>query len=306
MLREIEGAAFIICLDDNSPHDSTARVNQFLLGGVSNRWSDKSLQFVICNNANWALVAEHAMMDGDTPNQLTEAITKAIAEDSGAVIEYPVTADANFNEALTEKYFVLTPNIQSHIHRVEQLFRNTITPCEYTHHTYPHLGAAFFRDYKCAPKTAFQITIQLASFLYFGIQHPCLEAVSMRHFNKGRLDFIQTTIPAVVDFCASACNEKIPASSRRRLFLEATKALTILSTRTTRGKGFRNHLLGLRMVLEENEELPALFHDPSFGLIGPGKISTDCLEWNELVQEAAFHRPGDGKVWVHYEVRGDQ
>lgn len=247
------------------------------------------------------------MLDGDTLDQLTSTITKAIVETDELEASHLIeVASSDLDQMVEEKLFLLTPDLQNHINRVELLFKNSVTPCEYTHCNTPHVGTTFFRKYNCAPKVAFQITIQLASLLYFGTQHPCLEAVSMRHFHKGRLDFIQTTIPAVFNFCAEACNEETPRSVQRQLFLDAVKALTNLSTKTSRGRGFRNHLLGLRMVLKENEELPELFRDPTFGLIGPGKISTDCISWKGLVQEAGFHRPGEGRIWVHYEVQSNE
>jgi len=57
----IEAAAFVVCLDDGSPSTSTERCNRFLLGNPSNRWSDQSLQFVVCENGVSAYICEHSM-----------------------------------------------------------------------------------------------------------------------------------------------------------------------------------------------------------------------------------------------------
>ena len=331
LIEMIEAAAFLVCFDDASPSTSTERVNQFLLSGPSNRWSDKSLQFVICSNSVCATVAEHAMLDGDTLNQLYFVVREAIQNSSPSCSS---TADVTngishitVQPAIPEEHsFTLTPSLLSHISRLESTFHKEITPYEYTHHTFSSFGSTFLRSHKLAPKTTFQIIIQLASRLYFGVQHPCLEAVSMRAFHKGRLDFIQTTIPAVYDFCAAAAttlesdssstypmpssgaDEQQPQAqvpdntSLRSKLLTAVKSLTSLTTSTARGHGFRNHFLAMRQVLRADEDLPEFFKHPSFDLIGPGKISTDCIQWQGLVTEAGFHRPGEGKVWVHYEV----
>ncbi|KAI4151954.1 MAG: hypothetical protein LQ340_003186 [Diploschistes diacapsis] len=331
LLQLIETSAFVVCLDDFSPSTSSERVNCFLLGGPSNRWSDKSLQFVVCSNGASAGIAEHAMLDGDTLNQLWDAINLAI---SNKGVEGRVEANSRSKEdvqELEEYSFHITPEIEGHINRVHDLFYKDFTEYEYTHHTLSTLGSSLLRAHKLAPKVVFQIIIQLAGRLYFGESHPCLEPVSMRPFHKGRLDFIQTTIPPVFDFLVSAAtalerhrqsgsqtqpstdNTRSPLTpaaedlNLRTRLLDAAKALSNLITNTTRGRGFRNHFLALRAMVrpEEGEEMPDFFKHPSFGLIGPGRISTDCLSRHGKVTEAGFHRPGPWKVWVHYEV-GDE
>ena len=232
LLQQIETAAFVICLDDESPETPSERLNRFLLGGPSNRWSDKSLQFVICRNGASAVIGEHAMLDGDTLNQLHRAVIDAIQSDKPDTQPQTNGYSHRPAHAPEEHRFVISPAIQAHIDRAHDLFYADFVPYEYTHHTYRAFGGSFLRTHRCAPKTVFQIAIQLAGGLYFGDFHPCLEPVSMRPFHRGRLDFVQTTIPPVYDFLTAAA-EAIRISEREQQQQQQQQGETSVDKPTT-------------------------------------------------------------------------
>ena len=62
-IQTIEAATFIVCLDDASPGTLVERCYQFLYADGSNRWYDKTLQFVVCDNGVSASVHEHSSLD---------------------------------------------------------------------------------------------------------------------------------------------------------------------------------------------------------------------------------------------------
>lgn len=51
-----------------------------LLGNPSHRWSDKSLQFVVCENGVSTYVCEHSMLDAVSLQQMNRFIMQAILE----------------------------------------------------------------------------------------------------------------------------------------------------------------------------------------------------------------------------------
>jgi hypothetical protein len=53
----------MICLDETSPLDSTARVRDMVMKEGFNRWNDKSLSFVVCENGTSATYVEHTKID---------------------------------------------------------------------------------------------------------------------------------------------------------------------------------------------------------------------------------------------------
>ncbi len=78
LIDMIEAAALVVCLDDESPKTPSQRCNQLLLGNPANRWSDKSLQFVVCQNGVSGYVCEHTMLDALSVRPLNAFITDAI------------------------------------------------------------------------------------------------------------------------------------------------------------------------------------------------------------------------------------
>ena len=326
MLHTIDGAAFVVCLDDESPESANERANQFLLGGPSNRWGDKSLQVVVCHNGSTALINEHSMLDGDTLIQLIDRIRQAIKEDSPNHIDAEVQNKQAIGESVKEIIFQLQPEVLSQIDNVTRTFANTVTPIEYTHHTYHQLGSSLLRSHRCAPRPCFSIILQLASRLHFGgPQDSCIEPVSLRTFHRGRLDWVQAAIPAVVDFCdviyslvqsqgQTSSTEEPPrpfpielTNDHRALLVNAIKELANVTTNTLRGRGHRNHLLALRQMLRPDEEAPELFKHPAMQLLLAGKMSLGSLEWGGRCTEAGVHRPGEtARFWVQYEVRENQ
>ena len=307
MLDVIEAAAFIICLDDGSPDNPTDRVNQYLFGDPSNRWSDKALQFIICENGDTAFVCEHAMVDGGSLQQLNEFVSKAIlayTPDAPRTGVTSTTTHGHFTR-IVEHTFTVTPTSEEHINRVQKQFHVSGFTLESGHFESKHIGSTFLRSHKCPPKTGYQLIIQLASLSYFGYQTPSWETVSMRPFQKGRVDIIQAVLPPVAEFCAAMYNDDTATSTRRKLFREAAKAHNSTLTRVSRGRGFAGHLYALQEVLREGEELPPLFTDPTYQKTRPAKLMTDCTEWISPLQEGGFLMPDPEHMWVHYEVRHD-
>lgn len=304
LISMIEAAAFVVCLDEGTPNSSTERCNQFLLGDPSNRWSDKSLQFVVCENGTSAHVCEHSMLDAISLKQINKFISQAILEHKAeAQLDYTVKLEAS----LAEKYnFTTNTVIEGHISRVQEQFKSTHAPAELSHFHFSSLGNRFFRAHKIPSKTGFQLIIQLASLIHFGRQWPSWEVLTMMLFHKGRLDWMQVVSPAMFEFCKAAMDTHTPVPEKQMLLREAAKTHTSTMTRVSRGKGFMAHLEALQEVLED-QPAPAFFQDPTWELMrvtSARKIKTDASE-GLMVQEAGFLMPDPESVLVHYEVEDE-
>lgn len=308
VMSAVEACAFIVCLDDGSPRDSSERWMQYLLSGTSNRWSDKTIQYVICENGVSGSVVEHSMVDGGTLQQLNGHIYKSIVQHSRTSQYTNGDSPPVHLAPFEELSFVLNSEIKAHIARVHQQFTTIAAPltCEIGKYSIRELGGNFFRAHSCPPKTGYQLVIQVASLLYFGYQPPSWETVSMRAFYKGRVDIVQVVLPAVHAFCASALDSRIPASRRKALFLAAAQAHTLNVLRASRGRGFAGHLYALQEVRREGEDLPNIFTDPTYAKTRPAKIMTDCTEWaNDVMQEGGWVMPDPEHVWIHYDVQDE-
>ncbi|MCJ1245405.1 hypothetical protein MMC30_002609 [Trapelia coarctata] len=317
----IEAATFVVCLEDASPTTPSERSNQFLLGDPSNRWSDKSLQFVVCQNGVSAYVCEHSMLDAASVKQMNEFVTKAILEHKPIVQLNGNThstgesrhADHRLLDGesthcprnLAERFtFTITPALESNVARVRNEFKQRHPPIEYTRFYLPLFGKTFLRTHKLPFKTGYQLVIQLAAWLHFGRQYPSWEVLTMMHFHQGRLDWIQAVSPAMAAFCRRAMDDGVPAREHRVRLREAATVHAKTMARVGRGRGFAAHLEALREVLRTDEDVPTLFRDSTWEMMhvtGTRKIKTDTSE-RLMAQEAGFLMPDPESVLVHYEV----
>ena len=303
-LHIIEAAAFVICLDDQSPTTSTERSNVFLLGDPRNRWSDKTLQFVVCANGVSGYVCEHSMLDVASLRQINNSVTTAILE---ATIDAEYNKHNHSNPNIVEELKLHSNDILvDNINRVHNHVLTTFKPVEFTHFMLPSMGNIFLRDHKIASKSGIQVIIQLASLLYFGMQHPSWETLTMMLFRSGRLDWIQTVSPAMYEFCSSAFNDSIPLPQRRKLLREAASTHTSTMNRISRGRGFAAHLEALTEIAlrEEGAAVPEFFDDRTWKMmhvLSPRKMKTDASVGLNA-QEAGFYMPDPESVFVHYEI----
>ena len=305
LINMINAAAFIICFDEGSPTTPTERCNQFLLGDPSNRWSDKSLQFIVCENGVSGYVCEHSMLDAASLKQMNQSITRAIlGHNAGIHRDFQVNGQG---ESVEE--FTLTTNTSTlnHIERVQREFDKRYNPVEFSPFRLSAVGNVLLHAHKIPSKAGIQLIVQLASFLYFGMQYPSWEAVTMMPFHRGRLDWMQVVSPNMFTFCRAATDDRIPFAERQRLLRDAAQSHASTLSKIARGRGFAAHLEALQEMVREHEPVPALFRDSTWEMMrvtSTRKIKTDASE-GLMAQEAGFFMPDPESVLVHYEVEDD-
>lgn len=306
LLSMIETAAFVVCLDDGSPMTPSQRSNQFVLGDPGNRWSDKCLQFVVCENGTSGYICEHAMLDAASMRLLNKAVTHAIVNHQpGEQIEMHASGQ---QQIATAHQFNINAEIESSIARVEAHFKATYDLVESRHHAIPNLGKGLLHKHKISSRTGLQLIIQLASLMYFGKQHPSWETVTTMAFEQGRLDWIQAVSEPMAAFCRAAIDASVSDAEVRHLLRQAATTHTVTRTRVARGHGYAAHLEALREVLRHDEPVPAIFEDSTWEMMhvtNTRKLKTDASEGLE-VQEGGFFMPDPESVFVHYELEEER
>ena len=243
-LRMIEEAAFVVALDNSSPKTPSQRCNQFFLGDSSNRWTDKTMHFVVCENGVSAMVCEHSMLDGLSVKSLHAAITEGIMSDGAStsppspvdsIGEWQVigskashsssssnspTSQPSSSDGVTtpskkepralyqELHFHLS-DLHARISYLQSDFKSRYAPIELTHYSLNSITANTFRSLRISPKIGFQLVIQLACLRFYNGEQPeSWEAVSLARFHQGRVDWIQAVDTPMKDFCSAAAKFK--------------------------------------------------------------------------------------------------
>ncbi|EDO04615.1 hypothetical protein SS1G_07098 [Sclerotinia sclerotiorum 1980 UF-70] len=293
-IKTIEAAAFIVCLDDGTPETPSQRFSQFLFGDGSNRWYDKSLQFVVCKNGVSASVCEHSILDGITIEVLHEFINEAIISHKPS----PNTTPRNPNtpEILP---LILNPNLETRTQHILQNLSRQTSKYTFTHFETHKLQQKFLSEKGLPTQSSIQLAIQLAIQRFFNYIPNAIETVSLAQFRQGRVEVHHIITPLMAQFLAT--NKQTLNIHSRELLYEAAKEHAKSLTRASKGRGFSRHLLALEWMIKEGEETPAFFQDAVYARMKPERAVTSCFNTGWL--EGGFVYPFPGSILVYFEVK---
>ncbi|KAL1857400.1 hypothetical protein Daus18300_010373 [Diaporthe australafricana] len=298
----IDSAAFVVCLDDEKPTDSGQRYTQFLLNGesrpFSNRWLDKTLQFIVTANGLSAELYEHTKLDGLDARSLHTHVLRDL---------YAQAADGPGNQLATGSPCTVhrhTWNVSSaiakHIEHVAVQCQ-AYGPLDNQPFDAPMLGLASLRGARLPPNATAHLTVLLALYLVDGEIRPAWEKVSLGTFARGRVDFVQTVTPAARAFLEAAAsaaahttNGQKDLAQARNLLYEATAMHSRTIAAASHGRGAVGPLYALRGVaMERGLELPGLFRTRAWDHTRRGGPGQDV--------KLGFMRftPGDGEFDAH-------
>ena len=288
-IQMVEAAAFVICLDDGSPSTPSERCNQFFLGSPTNRWADKSVQYVVCENGVSAFIGEHARIDGMGARHLVRHVAEAITRHeptqvttslngsaNGSIMYRPKRLPSIESEYVTKFPTSIEPLLTANISTIQTRFAETFQSIEFRHYYISIFGSTFLRSHKCPPKTGYQLVVQLACRLWYSHFPDIWETVSLARFHKGRIDWLQTVSEESANFCEEALSlspefgkeNLIPnghsveekrdrqASAKahlRKLFQKASSTHANSITRIASGHGFKAHMHALRAVVNDGK-----------------------------------------------------
>ncbi|CAD6442880.1 62e7626d-0f35-4e4a-b9b1-5f30bfcc7997 [Sclerotinia trifoliorum] len=299
-IETIEAAAFVVCLDNSTPETPSQRFSQFLFGNGSNRWYDKSLQFVVCKNGVSASICEHSVLDGITIEELHEFINEAI-------ISHKPSADTNGKitsqnpDTLEILPLIANPILEARTQHILQNLTRQTSKYKFTHLETQNLHQKFLSEKGLPTQSSIQLAIQLANQRFFNHIPSAMETVSLAQFRHGRVEVHHIITPLMAQFLAT--NKQILNVHSRELLYEAAKEHAKSLTRASKGRGFSRHLLALQWMVKEGEETPAFFQDVVYARMKPERAVTSCFNTGWL--EGGFVYPFPGSILVYFEVKRD-
>ncbi|KJZ72764.1 hypothetical protein HIM_07839 [Hirsutella minnesotensis 3608] len=284
----LDAAAFVICLDDESPTNSEERYNQFLLNNANrpfyNRWLDKTLQFPIAANGLSAMTLEHSKLDGLDARSLHTHIVrnlfsplhKVLRDPSGAV-SLPSSTDVR---RLREHRWKTSPSV---LKRIGQISNASLQygPLGYDQLEIEGLGLTSLRPRRLPPNATAHLTVLLALYLVDGEIRPAWEKVSLGTFSRGRVEWVQTVSTHTRSFIEAAvgANGSKTRDELRALFSSAVTAHSRCIAAASHGHGVVRALYALRWAARQQHEqlhkpLPDLFESKAWNSTrrgGPGQ-----------------------------------
>ena len=300
-LKIMESGAFMICLDDVYPKTLSESNSIFWNGNGkwgANRWYDKSIQLVCNANGEIALVGEHGMFDGSIPMVVCKQIQKnKYKRLQRNVVEQSFDANGNlldecrasgvkdiFQECWENVDFLaLCKDIADKGQQQYQVLTDSVELRAVLHQGY---GKPFIKKARCSPDAFLQLAMQLTAYRVFGTQLPTYEATQTRKYIHGRTETTRAVSMESQTFVEAMGRESridqddVEAKYEKLLLLQkAAKAHRDYATCASNGHGVDRHFLGLSLVLEEEEQAPALFSHLAFVRSKTWRLSTSSLPY---------------------------
>jgi hypothetical protein len=300
----IEKSAFVISLDDSEPNTPSERIKNTYIGNGFNRWNDKCQQYIIPKNGDSAQIFEHSLIDGVTVLRLNLLVQEAINNYQPS----PGSYSNGYSEVNLNEYKLEIPaDIDSHIVELRRQFIAATDLKDFRYLTVPGLGNNKLMGHKMPIKGSIDLTIQLASRIYFGYSPAAWEPINMSQFHRGRPEVVQVVLKSVIKFVDSCLDSSVSDAGRLALMLSAAKDMSAYLRRASEGKNYFRLMDVLEVMGPRSEEegRPKLFDDPVWKRVAPG-LSIMTNFHIDLLKEAAYNMPTPTSIWNQYTVRDDE
>ena len=285
------------------PEGPAQRALQFFCGDHhTNRWYDKTLQFVVCPDGTAASLLEHSLLDGTSVASLREFILPRIQGE----LENPAPSALMQPLDLTTSFKLLPFDIDTSIEKRIDVVRSKIAEMEnassFDSFVLPNLGTDFWGEHRVPPKSGMQVLLQLAVHMYYGYNAPTADTVSLARYRGGRSALTYTVSPQVKAFCDLVIREgKGDDEQARALFRDAVATHNASLVRAAVNKTPRTNLMALKWVAEGmGEAAPALFADPVWERYSSELVTVDCLESD--FEECGLLQDAE-RIWVHFQTQ---
>jgi carnitine O-acetyltransferase len=272
-IKQIEEAVFALCLDENSP-DSLVDTSQMLLhGDGSNRFFDKSLQFIVFKNGKTGVNFEHTGMDGAVMLRLIGHIYDNIdkytlnEEAASVIVPEPLTFDLSSELTATlqnasKDFYLAVNNTQTRVLNFSQFGKNQV------------------KKFNMSPDAFLQVALQLAEYKLYGKCYSAYEAIMTRSFLQGRIDVLYTVSAESMAFIKNIndvnCDKHTIIASLRK----ATEKHITRANECRLGHGIHTHFLGLISRFQAEGEqmgmttLPNIFTDNGYQTLTHSVVCT--------------------------------
>ncbi|KAI8905496.1 acyltransferase ChoActase/COT/CPT [Gorgonomyces haynaldii] len=284
----IERAAFVVCLDDSKPVTKEEISRACWHGDGRNRFFDKSLQFIIFDNGKAGFNGEHSMMDATPTSRLCEYVCESIA--TGKVNHGSSKRELAFPRKLQ---FEWTPKLKQQLVQAGQQFDQVIDKHDLQVVVFEAYGKNLIKKLGVSPDAYAQMAIQLAYYKMYGVCRATYESAQTKKYEWGRTETCRSVSVESAAWVRAMQDPHLDLKTKGELGRKAIKSQSAYMADCVNGKGVDRHFLGLRLLLNKNEEKPKLFSDPVFSQschwnLSTSQISSEYYQgygWGEVVPD---------------------
>jgi carnitine O-acetyltransferase len=279
-LREIDTALFSICLDDYTLGDASSEAthHQIFHNNGENRWFDKAISVILTNTGRAGVNGEHSPCDAVVPGSIFNNILSRESELHSVKKE---SKSSNL-PAPTPLQWSIPPEYKNKLEKMRQEIKGAVDAIQsHILHIQPDTGvqgSQWIKEVaKMSPDSFAQLSLQLAYFRDQNHVPSTYESASTRQFKLGRTECVRTQSNETAAMVRAFDSNKVSPKEKIKLLQSAAESHVKTMKAASNARGCDRHLLGLRMLVQPEEESPKLFTDPAFKLSSTYQLSTSNM-----------------------------
>ncbi|KND04986.1 uncharacterized protein SPPG_00670 [Spizellomyces punctatus DAOM BR117] len=265
----INDALFAVCLDDHavSKNIDVSHHQIFHNFNARNRWFDKAMQLIVSSNGRAGVNGEHTPADAVIPGKIFDFIL------SNEPAVDPANVESSALPTPKKLQWVVDDEVTKLMDDAQKTAQELIDDTESCLLQTDIYGSRYIKEVaKASPDAYVQLALQLA---WRRVPGPAgqpsgptavYESASTRLFLHGRTETGRSLTKDTWAFAQSFDNDNILYDDKRALFRQAIKSQSNYMKDATFGKGIDRHMLGLRCMIQNEEEAKkaTLFTDPAY------------------------------------------
>lgn len=271
-LKMVESSLFSVALSCDSPSSASKLLHSCAGEDPTNRWFDKSLQYVVFGNGMVGANMEHGNADATIMMAMFRWLGERYLNKAGGV--------DTLIESQTHKYlpppelarWTVNAEIKTAIQNAISVFNENGDNLQMDVGHFRDFGKTLLKRYRVSPDTFVQMGIQLAWYRQAGHVVPTYESAHTRLFYHGRTETIRSCTEQSAAWVAAMCDGGRTTDAQRwALYQAAAGRHAEVAMAALQGEGCDRHLLGLQLAAHElGVPAPALFADPAYSGSGGG------------------------------------
>jgi len=296
-MAKIESSMFVLCLDSTSPKTSEEFSRACWHGDGASRWFDKCFQLIVFANGRAGMNGEHSKMDATPTSRLCrylidEAQARVLPDFRNLNAEdlYEIASALDKPQPLK---FVSSTALAKAIENAHMYFKETVDAHEMVPTEFKGYGKGLIKTFKMSPDAYVQMALQLAYYRKHGELVATYESAATRKYRHGRTETARSCSNESKAFCLAMENSDVGLKARAAACRAAVARHAQYTAWAVDGQAVDRHLLGLRLIRNADEPVPAMFADPVFARtcrwrLSTSQISDDCFNaygWGEVVPD---------------------
>lgn len=269
----LESAVLVVALDTEAPSSVNSAARVLWHGDGLNRWYDKSVHFIVCDNGQAGFLGEHSIMDGTPTLLMTHWCLDSLSRGS---VSCDLSPPSRPLASPAHIVFRSSPDIERSITSARSTFSSTVQDHDLHVLQFRDFGKDRIKQLGVSPDAFAQLALQLAYYRMHGHLVGTYESCSTRSFLHGRTEVIRCCTPAAAAFVHSMQDTATSSSAKHSAMLRAANAHIEYANAAAAGMGVDRHMLGMRLLRQPDQKV-ALFDDPVFGRSSKWRMSTSTL-----------------------------